>query len=468
MSRTLAALLSLPVAFACSGDPVETPVTVFDAGSILPDAGPTRDGGLARDGGARDGGRSDGGAPRDGGIDGGDDAGERDAGPRDGGAPDATPPSWTRMPIDDTFLEAVQVDLVDLDRDTDLDAVVSLLGTETVRAYLNGGGQWTSIDVAPLGSIVASGHAFADFDDDGRTDIVAIGLYAVGAPWQSPSRIAWYGQPAIATDAWTENVVLTAGIYGLNALAVGDLTGDGLPDLVVGAVPTNDENGMPTGDGLFWLRNDDGVFSAPIIIDNTLSAVEQIEVRDVDGDGVDDVVASGRGSNVLAWYESSRAAGTVVAEPVMNRHDIATIVESNGFAFGQLDADPALEIVVAHDDGATGAVVLLDPPADPRDPWTSQTLDDTLGGPTFPTAVAIGDFQDDGENDVVVASKGTLRTYTRLLGVGWSPVTLTALLTGLIDVDTGDIDGDGFDDLITVTRGNAPNRDELTWWQTQP
>jgi hypothetical protein len=483
---------------------VETPSTLIDAGEIADggrdagrrDAGGTNDAGApdggARDagprdagpdGGVRDGGPRDGGA-RDGGPDGGlRDGGFRDGGPRDGGRDggvmDATPPSgFVDTLIDDTFLQGTDLDLVDIDGDTDLDAVASFSGTETVRLYVNGGpgvvgdgSTWTSVDVAPLNSIVASGHAEGDFDGDTRLDIVAFGAYTVGAPFMSPSRIAWYAQPTVVNGAWTENVVLTTGIYGLSAIAVGDLSGDGLPDLIVGAEPTNDENGMATGDGIFWLRNQGGgVFTAPIIIDLGLSAVVQIRIADIDRDGVDDIVASGRGSNKITWYENPRTAGMTDDNPIFVAHDVVLVTEANGFDLGQLDADADLELVVGYDDGVGGAIAAYDPPLDPTMPWTASVIDATLGGPTQPLRVSIADFNGDGLMDVVATSNAaaTMRVYTRLFGGGWFPQTVTSQLTGLLDVDTGDIDGDGLDDLSTVTRDLALTRDELSWWRTQP
>ena len=48
--------------------------------------------------------------------------------------------------------------------------------------------------------------------------------------------------------------------WGPRYIAAGDLTGDGDPDLIVGALRTQDQNGTERGHGVHWFRNTGGAF----------------------------------------------------------------------------------------------------------------------------------------------------------------------------------------------------------------
>lgn len=470
------------------------------------DAGAPEDGGPAEDAGAPDGGvPEDGGAPEDAGTpDTGVDAGPPidagvpdtgapidagapdtgvdagvpvDAGAADAGVPNPVPASYTARPVDTAFRHGQTVRMVDLDGDGDRDLLAASSLTDMVRLHLNGGStgggngtNWQAVQVAPLNSIVAMGTAVADFDGDMDDDVVVIGLFDRNQGFTSRGNMTLYRRGAAITDWTAVPVNVGNAFWGATQLAAGDLTGDGLADVVTGSIEWYDPGGNVVGHGLRYHGNTGGNFALPVDIDAALQDVMAIEIVDVDGDGVLDVVAAGRLNGQAVWYENLRAPGQVVAQPSFTRHVIANAFNVGGLTVAQLDADPAPEIALVFDNGAAGAVVGYDPPANPRGLWTALPIGTSVGAGAGLGVyrMAAGDLNADGFTDVVVATDVTdqVRAFVRT-ATGWTDQRV-GLLNGAVGVDIGDLSGDGRDDVAATTYENTPTADRVDWFQTVP
>lgn len=80
-------------------------------------------------------------------------------------------------------------------------------------------------------------------------------------------------------------------LWGARFINTADLTGNGRPDLVVGSIGVDDTDGRRQGDGVVWIRNEDGgqTWSDPITIDDVLEGVTTVLTYDVNEDGLTDV-----------------------------------------------------------------------------------------------------------------------------------------------------------------------------------
>jgi hypothetical protein len=123
----------------------------------------------------------------------------------------------------------------------------------------------------------------ADLDRDGRHDLVVGYLAYEGGGW-------WTGIDVFyprADGSWTRRALAAEpGRRGVASLAVGDLDGDGRPDLVA-----------LTGNGEIWtfLGNGAGFFTRerrPIPAFGGGCRGSHVELADVDADGRDEIVAS--------------------------------------------------------------------------------------------------------------------------------------------------------------------------------
>jgi hypothetical protein len=130
---------------------------------------------------------------------------------------------------------------------------------------------------------------------------------------------------------------LSSEVWGARTIAAADLTGDDLPDLVVGAVALF---GQP--DGLTWFsRTAPDSWSVPRALDAALSNVNRVLTHDIDANGVPDIVASSTGISEIVWYENGRAPGATESDITLTRHVLATPTAPYDLHLAHLDDDMA-------------------------------------------------------------------------------------------------------------------------------
>ncbi|MBI3566726.1 MAG: VCBS repeat-containing protein [Gemmatimonadetes bacterium] len=306
-----------------------------------------------------------------------------------------------------------------------------------VQLYHAGRGRFA--DVTAASGIVLPGGAtfaiFADYDNDGRLDLFAIGTDGRGHLFRNAGNGTFHEVTAQAR---------VGELGGATRAAFVDLDHDGDLDLV--AVGPN---------GVRALRNNaDGTFSdatAEFGL-NGPGDVRDVAVADFDGDGrIDLFLTRSKGSNTLY-----RNVGARRFEDATAASGLATTGGSGAVAVGDFDNDGSFDLLVAAADG--GDPVLWLNKGDgtfTRDRRSAAALAALRGlhvrGATFV------DYDNDGWLDLVVAGtspaagargvvllhntgKGTFEDRSTLLPPGASGTTLV----------TADIDGDGDEDLLVA------------------
>jgi len=162
----------------------------------------------------------------------------------------------------------------DLDGDGVTDLAVHTAGADTVTALWGAKGEGLSGDGAVL---LGEAHHLAggDFDGDGAADLVIIEYMRGEESSLLRGPFTRGGEPA-----GTRPVDLGNGSWDVFALAAGDITGDGADDLV--AIGSMEESGRP---GLFLTGGPDGLTRQDADVPEALSAV----IGDFDGDGHGDL-----------------------------------------------------------------------------------------------------------------------------------------------------------------------------------
>ena len=221
------------------------------------------------------------------------------------------------------------------------------------------------------------------------------------------------------------------------SVAIGDVNGDGRPDLVT----ANYSGG--TGDVSVLLGAGDGTFQ-PQALFAAGSGPASVAIGDVNGDGRPDLVTANNGSgDVSVLLGAGDGTFRPQARPMAGRSPFLV-------AIGDVNGDGRPDLVTANF-GYNNVSVLLgagDGTFRPQAPFPAGSE---------PTSVAIGDVNGDGRPDLVTANYGS-GDVSVLLGNGdgtFRPPTDFAAGGSPYSVAIGDVNGDGRPDLVTANSASG-------------
>lgn len=365
--------------------------------------------------------------------------------------------------------------VADINGDGKLDVVI--VGTTSVSAYLvllgNGDGSFRVLTAVEFPNVIFGEHTLADFDRDGRPDMVIPGDKSSGGgggagnyffrgrgdgTFDAPVHLDRAGcNGAVAVDfnrdgradlatACDDAVRIYRGngdgtfqahlVLNLPntpyAIATGDLNGDGWPDLVVTAQQT---------DALWVLvNNGDGTFATQTFASGLGYGQYNIRIGDVNGDGKLDVLTllGPFVRDIGVWFGNGDGS---LQKPV----SVVSASTDFGFAIGSLRRPGVVDLATA----AAGCNCV------------SVHLNSGTGKYVDNIVVNLGlnvrkmqkyDFNHDGRTDLLVSSQEGLTLLTAT-GKAVAPFRITwkqALPYGSIATAVGDFNGDGLPDIATV------------------
>ena len=250
----------------------------------------------------------------------------------------------------------------------------------------------------------------ADLNGDGKPDLVFADLSASGnavVMLQSSASPGQFMTPLnLSTGAFTPSV------------AVGDLNGDGLPDVVAANYDSNGNNGRVTI--FFQSTASPGTFQAGVSFPAGAQP-EAVRIADVNGDGLPDLIVANRGPGNDG--SGSPGVSVLLQDAAHPGSFLAAVTYSTPWgavdvAVGDLNGDGKPDLVVASLGPApTGAVsVLLQNTSSPGTFATASSY----AGYGQPLSVAIADLNGDGHPDIAVADGNSA---TVLLQSATSPGT---------------------------------------------
>lgn len=341
--------------------------------------------------------------------------------------------------------KVVALDVMDLDRDGDIDILAASQGDNVVAWFENtGNGNFADRQIISTETFVAQSVFGADIDGDGDIDVLSAS--------RDDDKIAWYPHLDGQGQFGAQQVISTSAARAF-AVYAADLDGDGDNDVL---------SASDLDDKIAWYENSDGAgsFSSQRIISSNANAARDVIAADLDGDGDMDVLSASAGDSKIAWYQNTDGSGSFSNELIINQ----------SAAFAQ-------DVYVADMDSDGDLDVLSASTNDSKIAWYEN--EDGLGsfGPeqvvatTAFGASSVFAANLDGDNDLDILSASLLDNkiawYESFIGKGrvrfslLNPVTDPGEAVGAHAVISADIDGDGDPDVLSASFNDS----KIAWYE---
>ena len=406
---------------------------------------------------------------------------------------------------DDGGLNRGAVHIMFMNTDGTVDSTVEI-NSSTANGPTLSNFDYFGVSVASIGDLDGDGvtdlAVGAYLDDDGGSDRGAVHIMFMNTDGTVDSTVEINSSTANGPTLSDDDQ------FGVSVASIGDLDGDGVTDLAVGAY-LDDDGGSDRGAVHIMFMNTDGTVDStveinsstangPTLSNNDYFGVSVASIGDLDGDGVTDLAVgayldddggSDRGAVHIIFINDMRTAGNGSVDSTVEINSSTangpTLSNNDYFgtsvaAIGDLDGDGVTDLAVgAYQDGDggsnRGAVHIMFMNTDGTVDSTVEINSSTANGPTlsnfdyFGVSVAsIGDLDGDGVTDLAVGAyldddggsdRGAVHimfmntdgTVDSTVEINDSTTNGPALsdddLFGASVASIGDLDGDGVTDL---------------------
>ena len=243
---------------------------------------------------------------------------------------------------------------------------------------------------------------------------------------------------------------------GPTSVSLGDIDGDGKPDM---AVANSDSNSI----SIMLNTSSPGSMSFAYKVDY-VTGIRPIAVSigDIDGDGKPDLAVANYGSNTVSVLRNTSSIGIVSFAP---KSDFLTDSSARSVCIGDLDNDGKLDLAVANYNSDN--VSILRNISTPGILNFATKVDFPVG--VHPISVCFGDIDGDSKADLAIANNANFYNSNSTVSVLRNNSNLGIVsFASKVDLETGanpsaicigDIDGDGKLDL--AVSGN--NSQDIVW-----
>lgn len=244
------------------------------------------------------------------------------------------------------------------------------------------------------------------------------------------------------------------GPYPSPDVAIGDLDQDGKSDLAVNHPFSNTVSVLRNTSRSGAIT---ATAFAPAVQFTTGEAPVSIAIADLDGDGKIDLVVPNFGANTISIFKNTSTTGAIDANSFAAKVDFTTRYEPRNVAISDLDGDGKPDLAVVNVDGVsvfrnTSTIGVIDVSS------FAEKVDFNLTTGYSPSSnVAIGDLDGDGKPDLAVADYDlvSILKNTSTVGVITFATNVNFTTGGYANsIAIGDLDGDSKSDLAVVTIPN--------------
>ena len=276
--------------------------------------------------------------------------------------------------------------------------------------------------------------AIGDLDGDGKPDLAVANL-------NSSTVSVLRNTSTSGSVAFAAKVDFGTG-GGPTSVAIGDLDGDGKPDLAVA-----NYNGNTISQLLNTSTSGSVSFAAKVDFSTGTNPYD-VAISDLDGDGKPDLAVMNYNEDTVSVLRNTSTSGSVAFAPKV---DFGTGSHAHNVVIGDLDGDGKPDLAVAN--YASDTISLL------RNTSTSGSISFAakvdFGTGNNPYYVAIGDLDGDGKPDLAAANwtsnnVSVLRNTSTSGNVSFAAKVNFSAGNNPASVAIGDLDGDGKPDLAVA------------------
>ena len=285
--------------------------------------------------------------------------------------------------------------------------------------------------------------ALGDLNGDGINDLAVIGSL--------DNRILVYYGNAQGTLGLPQEITTDLTLKGI---AVADVNNDGRADLVVAGISRTAMSGFL---GRIAIFRQDAVTGLPMTPEQLTLSTDlpvSVAVADLNGDSLPDIVSAGKGSggNGVVSLFFQTALGGLGPEVPYTSVPVEIAADHGEMHVADMDSDGLNDIVVQS--GPLQFAVIRQVSAGTFSSTPDLYTVQTSFSSNF-QSFALGDLNGDGRTDVAVAElSGNLNIFYQN---GGGTLMGPALLPGnpATEVHIADLDGDGLNDIVLLNRGNS-------------
>lgn len=276
--------------------------------------------------------------------------------------------------------------------------------------------------------------AAADFMGNGRPDIVT----ADGTLWINTS-------PGDGSTSFVQGPAVQNALW----VTAADMNGDGKPDLI----EIDGSNQIYIFLNITQPGDTVPSFAAPVVFDAG-NGLGMVVAADVNGDGLPDLIVTDTGASAVDVLINTTTAGNPLSFSNFQAYPAGTAITS--VTVGDVNGDGLNDIVAVNEIDNTVSVY-INTTTTIGTPTASFTNQQVFAVGNLPTMAVIADINGDGKGDIVVANNN-LNAISVLLST-MTTASSTAAFSPEQDFATGnvpnwvavtDVDGDGKPDLVAA------------------